>query len=321
MSALTRPPTIRAGFLSRSLFSATLVWLAVPSRSIAADTPATETAIPAEDSIPPAPKRPKKVRPPTTDWVQWNDVERFRGHYEGRRSADKDRDNGVTAEHDHLLKLASGDFEMKAEGSNWVVVAGKISGSTHGTSTSDRWSYHGRSTTDADFSGAASDFHLHLDTKRGQWKFWVDGQMDKPYDLSSQLNSRTWELPVWVTENRSHTEPKSEYPHVALDADLPPGPPAELHAEWRYQNSTDVIIDYQARVILVPEYKDLELIVEIEGLDAGGKSTGYEQWIPRGTVTDAARSRLKVKARLQAKDGGPAKVHVENFSFTNRASA
>ena len=316
MPTVTRAQAIWVGSIARGALVGGILCFVLPRLSFAAEVAAEESATPAEDLIPPAPKRPKKVHPPATDWAQWNDVERFRGHYEGRRTADKDRDNGVTAEHGHRLELASGDFEMKAEGSNWVVVTGKISGSIHDTSTSDRWSYHGRTTTDADFSGTASDFHLHLDTTRGHWTFFVNGHMDKPYDLRTAMTSRNWELPVWVADNRSHTEPNINYPHGSFDADLPPGPPTELQAEWRYQNSTDVIIDYQARVILVPEYKDVELIVEIEGLAAGGKSVAYEQWIPRGTVTGAAGSHLKVKARLQAKDGGPAKVHVENFYFT-----
>jgi hypothetical protein len=69
-------------------------------------------------------------------------------------------------------------------------------------------------------------------------------------------------------------------------------------------------------VILVPEYKDLELVVEIEGVMGDGKTVPYEKWIPRGTPYGAAGSRLKIKVRLQTEDGGAVKAKVNNFAFS-----
>ena len=286
-------------------------------RMSATDTAPEEFATPVEDLVPPAPKRLKPPKLPAQDWAQWNDVEHFRGHYEARRSSDRSKNDGVTVEESHALALASGDFELERDASgNWTVIRGQIAGSTHETSSSDRWSYHGRSTADADFSGKASDFHLHLDTKRGEWNFFVNGHMEQPYALTSRLTSRSWEKMAWETENRSDTEQRIDYAHGSMQGKLPLGPPAEIQGKFSLQNTTGSVTDYRATVILVPEYKDLELIVELEGLDEAGKAVAYEKWIPRGTVTGAAGSRLKVKARLQAKDGGPAKARVENFSFT-----
>ncbi len=68
-------------------------------------------------------------------------------------------------------------------------------------------------------------------------------------------------------------------------------------------------------MFLVPEYKDVELVVEVEGLMYGGQKVPYEKWIPRGSPSGAAGSHLVVKARLQATDGGAVKARVDRFSF------
>lgn len=183
--------------------------------------------------------------------------------------------------------------------------------------TGDRWSYHGRSGSDAAFGGPSTDFGVTLDTKEGKWSFYAYGKLLQPYDYTFWLSSRELVGGLWKEVNTVNTEPKTESAHFSTHGDLPAGPPGPIRGVWDVTHGSLATgkSDYHATVLLVPEYKDLELVVEIEGVAAGGKTVAYEKWIPRGTLNGGAGSRLKIKARLQAEDGGAVRAKVDVFTF------
>jgi hypothetical protein len=183
--------------------------------------------------------------------------------------------------------------------------------------TGDRWSYHGRSGSDAAFGGPSTDFGVTLDTKEGKWSFYAYGHLLQPYPYTFWLSSRELVGGLWKEVNTVNSEPKTESAHFSTHGDLPAGPPGPIRGVWDVTHGSLATgkSDYHATVLLVPEYKDLELVVEIEGVAAGGKTVAYEKWIPRGTLNGGAGSRLKIRARLQAEDGGAVRAKVDIFTF------
>jgi hypothetical protein len=312
-----------AGVCSRHGLVALLLLIAFPVRSGAADAPVLET--PAEDLIPIIPKRPKPPPPATANWAQWNDVERIRGYSECRRVEETNRlsDGGYTLTTQYQIDLATGTFLLKRARAadfsvRWVVETGKIAGSHHAVSTSDDAGYHGRSGSDATISGPSTNFGFEVDTKGGKWDFYAYGKLLQPYTNTFWISSRKMVGGPWKIVDDAGSELKTESAHFSTKGDLPVGPPGLIRGAWDYAHGTlrDGKSDYHAIVMLAPEYKDLELVVEIEGVNADGTKVSYDKWVPRGTVTGAAGSRLKIKARLQAEDGGAVKAKVENFTFS-----
>jgi hypothetical protein len=274
---------------------------------------------PAEDLIPAMPKRDRPPRPPANDWAQWNSVTGFRGQSRCRRISQKFYDSGTNVERGSEENLSTGTFLFKrGPAGRFDLVSGHIVGSFHADYAEDRWSYHGRSGKDAAFSGPSTQFILALDTLRGTWRFQTNGDLVDPYELVSWLNSRNWMSGAWEHTNRRNSERKNDSAHFSTDDPLPRGRPTPLHDTWDYTHGTlkTGLSDFHGEVWVAPEYQDLELIVELDGLMPGGRTVAYAEWLPRGTPTGAAGSRLKVTARLQSRDGSRVVAKVENFSFT-----
>ncbi|MDB5171241.1 MAG: hypothetical protein JWN51_14 [Phycisphaerales bacterium] len=250
-------------------------------------------------------------------WAEWNAVERFRGFYECRRTSEMSRGDVVSTEYGWEVRAATGRFEMVRENGHFAAVNVQTVGSYHAANGSDRWSYHGKSSKDGSFDGPVGEFRFDMSTRQGTWQFDAMGMLAKPYKVATKLASRDWDGGKWVEDNRSNSYESTDFPHSTMRDALPPGKPGPIHGEWNYVHGTLMTSksDYRARVFLVPEYKDLELEVELEGTVPGKGAVSYEKWIPRGTLTGAAGSRLKVKARLQAVDGGPVKPKVAMFVF------
>lgn len=270
-----------------------------------------------DEELAPLPERPKP--PPPSDWAQWNDVERFRGFYECRRVTDMRRDSGTGSEEGHSEHVATARFEHRrgAFGQGWTFTGGETSGSWHETGASHRSDYHGQSGKDATFEGASPDMRLNIDTKRGKWTFSPADMLPQTYTLTFWLSSRKLEGYAWVPTERTSTEQRASYPTGIFRGELETGRPSPIRGVWTYAQGTlkETRTDARARVFLVPEFKDVELVLELEGVMPGGQKVPYEKWIPRGSPGGGAGSHLVVKARLQAVDGGALQATVESFTF------
>ncbi len=300
-----------------------LMMLALHASSQDAPLPPAPTPPPAEETdeeAAPDPERPKPPKP--SDWAQWNDVERFRGYYEYRRVNDMYRgdDIGMEAGYTEFVGTARFELALAGMGQHWALVKGETSGSWRSTGATHRWSYHGRSSQGGVFQGACPDMRFNLDTKRGTWTFSPADQLSQTYTVTSQLSSRSLEGSRWVENNRTSSEERKSYPACSMRGALETGRPGPLVGVWTITNTKTerkgwLTDNGRARVILVPEYKDVELVVEVEGLMGGGRQVAYEKWIPRGTAGGAPGSRLMIKARLQARDGGAIKARADHFTF------
>src|SRR5436305_2320010 len=109
-----------------------------------------------------------------------------------------------------------------------------------------------------------------MDTKRGKWTFNAVGAtgVKSGYTVTSTSDSSTRENGVWREEHRSSTHESHDFPHWNFTVDLPAGKPGPLHAVGTLANGTlkTSKMDVRAEVFLVPEYRDLELVVELEGV-------------------------------------------------------
>ena len=292
------------------------------SASVSDDESPPPLEAPIEDTIPSLPKRPRPTPPPSADWAQWNNVIRFRGYSECRRVNEMLRTDGNSYESGYTEDIGSGKFEFErplaGSSGRWDLVNGYIIASHFAVNASRRTHYQGKGGSDAKMGGASTNFYLDLNMKEGTWSFHAGGILSEPYDFSHWLQFRKREGSTWVSENRGPTiTRKTSSAHFSARGKLPTGRPTPLHGTWVAMDGTlrTSKTHNQGRVTLVPEYSDVELIVEIEGLMPNGKPVSYDQWIPRGTPTGAAGSRLNVKARLQARGGGAVTASVENFSF------
>ncbi|MEO6002987.1 MAG: hypothetical protein ABIZ04_06345, partial [Opitutus sp.] len=299
-----------------------LLALAVPEVSLATDFTDEESPPPVpppEDLIPAQPKRPKPPRPPSADWAEWNNVSGFRGHSECRRINEKRVDNSTSVEGGYQEDISNGTFEFTRDsGGSFVLVSGQIAASHFAISAADRWDYHGKGGSYATMAGPSEEFGVTLDLKRGTWYFYAHGHLLQPYDYYWWLAARSWIGSSWKPDNRGpYSEKKKESAHFSTHGILPTGQPTALNGTWSVHTGTMRTgkSDLEGRVMLFPEYKDVEVVVEIEGTMPGGKTVPYAEWLPRGTPAGAAGSRLKVKAHLQMKDGSRFTAKVDNFSF------
>ena len=312
--------------MRRPLFSLLAFAIAGLLSSVATSrSPAAEDAPAAEDLVPHSPLPQKKPPPPGADWAQWNDIERFRGVYEGRRGSWSES-KGSSSYH---LQYARAQFVLENDHvtdglsvpAHWALT-GQVIGTDHAASNTDNLFYHGHNTTDGSFASPPLAFQFNLNAKAGTWSFVVDGRTAQPYTLTFVRKAEYMESGAgyWVDDSRTSVSQTTYYPHGGGYGVLPVGRPEPLHGGFdKTEDHTTGMVrkgseDY-ARFILAPEYKDLELVVEIEGVTANGGTVPYEKWIPRGTPGGAAGSRLKVKARLQTEDGGAVTAGVDYFVF------
>lgn len=271
--------------------------------------------------------KPKKP-PPPTDWLEWNDVVRFRGQFQATR---EQRKFSVDAIGDvvrlHYVLTLNGTFVMERRpGGGWDAKDGWINGSYGGFNESHRRNRHGRNTRTAVISGASKHFELRVWPKQGTWEFQSYGETDEKVPQRTTLDDREWKFLEhnwgWKEEHRDETSPTLYPAGGTFRGELPRGKPVMLSAQIdeltgkidRDKGEAHLV----ARVLLVPEFKDLELIVEVEGRTGDGSAVGYGEWIPRGTPSGAAGSSLLVRARLQSADGSPVKAKVDHFAFELR---
>jgi hypothetical protein len=271
-----------------------------------------------EDLLPHLPLH-EAVKPPKgASWAEWNGVERFRGMYECRRASEMSRGDGTSTESGSTLHAATARFEIERRASHFEVVNVRASGSLHESSASDRSDYHGRSGKDGAFEGGA-DLRFDMHPDEGTWTFEATGTfaMAKPYTVKTFLKAHSYTGGKWVDDVRANAYESRDFPHSSIKGVLPAGKPSPFAGTWSYVHGTlkENRTDDQSRVFIVPEYKDVELVVELEGTMPGTGTVRYDQWIPRGTLTGAAGSRMKIKANLQSTDGGPVKLKVGMFVF------
>lgn len=74
---------------------------------------------------------------------------------------------------------------------------------------------------------------------------------------------------------------------------------------------------------LVPKgLPEIELVVGITGIDERKRETPYEDWLPRGSAkAGSSGGRLKVTARLQSRDKGPAATQAKRVRFELRGTS
>ncbi len=259
--------------------------------------------------------------PPAGDCAAWNEVERFRGTYTCTRVHTQDKTVGPESISASSTMAATARFTLAlAPNSKWTwkVAQGEIAGTFDDHASTTRIWYSGTTDRHGTYRSAVNDLTLSLDPKRCRWSFQAMGRLPQPYSYTVHLVSVHRDDPK-QNQNRTENVQTTDYPHAGVDGALPHDRVGPVRATWdRTVGQLATGLDeYHAVVFLVPEFKDLTLLVKIEGLAADGSTLPYEKWIPRGTLTGSPGSGLNVRVRLQAADGGPvpAAVRVERFTF------
>jgi hypothetical protein len=302
----------------RTLHGAALPPRAAAARLLAVLTVGIGTSALAADT-PPAP--PKPAPPGASDCAAWNEVERFRGFYTCSRVHHQSFSSAGESVSNESSLVGDATFELAlAPNSKWTwkVAQGNISGSFAQDSATRRTFYHGSNHKTGGFAGSVNDLTLMLDVRHCRWSFEAAGKLPQPYTFTDHAVSVHTDDPrqnIDRTENIQSTA----YPHAGISGTLPPNHVGPVRGNWdkTIGSMTTGLDEFHATVVLVPEFKDLTLEVKIEGVAADGSAVPYDKWIPRGTLTGAPGSGLKVKARLQRSDGGPvpAAVQVDKFTF------
>jgi hypothetical protein len=272
---------------------------------------------PAEEDLAPPP--PAKSATPT-DISAWLGVTEFRGFYECNRVNSMDRQRPPNLEQGQETSVATVKFVLTKLGGadQWVVKEATVSGSRQSTLSNDSTWHHGRSTETGTFTQAIKDLHLSIDRRTGAWRFEAGGQLPEPFQLQHTMVSRDYQNGSWQNETRQSQAPSKSYASGTIRGTVTTSKPDVLSGHWdfmKYYESNQTADDYHARVVLFPMAEDVDLVVELHGLDAKGGETPMADWRPLGTLDRKPGSFLKAAARLKTPDGKPAKAVVKKFIF------
>ncbi len=253
------------------------------------------------------------------DCAAWNEVERFRGYYTCTRVHTQSSTSGSEAVSGESTLAAAATFTLAlAPNSKWTwrVAQGDIAGSFDAHASTTRVFYSGTTDRHGSYSGPVNDLTLSLDVKRCHWSFQAQGRLPQPFSYTVHTVSVHRDDPGQNVD-RTETVQSTDYPQAGIDGALPHDHVGPVRGTWdRTVGKVATGLDeYHASVLLVPEYKDVTLVVELEGETAEGKGVSYEKWLPRGTLLGTAGSALKVKAQLQSSDGSATKVRARHFTF------
>ncbi len=232
-----------AALVGRVGVAALLLPMVLASRSTAQDAPLPQapTPPPAEEPddepAPLVPERPKP--PPPTDWVQWNDVVRFRGFSEFRRVHEMHKDSDGRKESSYSETTSSLKVELvRGDGGRlsrqWVLVKGVAATAHRASSEGHESHYHGRSTQDYMYQGASPGVDFHLSTKYGTWRFLMSHQLPQTYTSNFTLSSRSLQgIPyIWRENNSSGSNEKNYFDHHSFEGALETGRPGPIRGVW-----------------------------------------------------------------------------------------
>ena len=166
------------------------------------------------------------------DLVAWAEVDRWQGHYECRRTAERNNVNGPYRWITHQEATASLDFVLERipGKKGFRVTQSRVSGSV----TASSWEgdsadhYHNYSEAGA-FSGSvtATDVGIAINqgpAKPGHWMLWVGGKLAQKFSIG-----QTWHDSRWVDHEEvrdgQETRESDDYPHASFTGALPSGPP------------------------------------------------------------------------------------------------
>lgn len=228
---------------------------------------------------------------------QWRAVTRIRGtitveHHEWTHEADTTGD---------LREAAQVRFTMVVDDDHgtpsmlWRAESAVITGSIHG----EGWALnHGRSTTEADFSGvpvSLSDFTLSLEPDTGVWQLSSPGKLRDKYEVKYTSSGD----PTPGYEDRTDTELKDSVPSVVFNGKVTgtPGTTSGSHKdEGAIDGKTTRGFSDIAQLHFSPEFDDVEVEVTIDD---------YAKWRPLGSVAKPATpgNHLVARAILKPKEG------------------
>ena len=260
------------------------------------------------------------------DWSAWDGVEAFRGYYTSVRTSEVNLDLPYHIERVRSELAGSVAFELQRnkEG-GWGLVHSKAHGTwkLHMFEQNSAWDPM-KVEENGSFSGPVrgEDIRFELNARTGTWMLSFGGRLEQPYTITRSI-FRRYNNMSRKEETLNETGESRSYPHaVFLRSALPGVKPGALYGKSEREDTIKRegrVSRMSARVSLIPVYRDLEVVVRVHGADEPAKETPYAEWLPRGAATaEIPGGRLKVRARLQARDGRPVKARVKQFRFELR---
>jgi hypothetical protein len=253
------------------------------------------------------------------------EVTRWRGLYECWRMSDTDTHRPFYDEVGRSELVGSVRFELERDGTGsewWSVVRTNVNGTYRSSNTSQSNTSQIIARRSGSFSGAVADSDISFNLREdGTWGFHAGGILARPYTIGQTIYRRWRYDNQWMEETRNESTDSKSYPHWAVRGKLPTGVPGLIEGTWDKRTvikSTSTTDHQYGRVFLVPEYADLELVVALEGTDAGGKPTAFDKWLPRGRRDEGAGASISATATLQHRDGSAPRTRVKQFRFELR---
>lgn len=261
-------------------------------------------------------------------WLDWTYVHKFRGHADVHSSSTIGRTEINDRETAKSLDVTSFSFEVEIDRTfssfgnyHYAPVKVSVAGLSTSSRMSETWNSRQEYQSNWEFSqDLTSDpnmsMYMNLDT--GEFTVTLPETLEQPVPMYSNQSQWTADR---GTESQSFVEDRTSFVHVSFRGKVPTTP-APLIANWQ-----DVVVDKErgmrtetfGRVMLVPEYEDLEVIVHADFFDPDDAKVEYENWRPRGSIGKPGQSGnyLTVLATLQPKQNQSASdlPNVESFRF------
>ncbi|MBU0480933.1 MAG: hypothetical protein KKG47_07515 [Proteobacteria bacterium] len=248
------------------------------------------------------------------DWLIWDSVERFTGQATVQLNTWIDRvSHGYYKEKTSSKSYATFHFELVREPqlysrghSRWIAGKVRVNGNEVSSSLDDspthRLAWSSQAAFDQTIVKDAVNLNLSLNHETGEFQMGLPTRLDTP--VPSHIKRSEWNPPE-KTINEERTELLYNTVSTLFNGQAPTKI-GVLHA-----TSEQDYLEEDGRaghrttgsVVLVPEYSDFKVVVELAGYDDKGKPVSYEKWRPFGSIKEPGKegNYLDVKAVLQSK--------------------
>jgi hypothetical protein len=233
------------------------------------------------------------------DWSKWDEVQRFSGYATIRDDGALDYVEVNRNDHSKDRSSVSITFELEREAPKgygrftlWNAVRAHVEGERRMSASFETNTHRSSAVETAEYSQELKqfgDFHLTLDHETGKFEISTPANVDEPYEVHSQ--SSQWTSSTNRTDRTGGTSTSTSIPAVAFDgqADRAIGSlTAAVNIDVREADGggghTTV-----GHITLLPEWRDVEVVVTLEAHDAKSAVQAYEDWRPLGSIEEPGK--------------------------------